>query len=247
MMNALIVDNEFMPAEHLERMILRYCPQIEERTIFQKPTEALLFLRENQPDVVFLDIEMPEMNAFEFIEIVGLENMPPIIFTTAYSNYAVQAFKVQALDYLLKPVDPDDLVAAVKRLESVSPKEREKKLTELMLDPPAPEDGRLVLANGQFYHFAQMDEIIRVEGNGSYSEFFLTDGRKIMTSKHLKSYSQRLLDKGFVRTHQSHLVNARFIEGFNKADGGELVLKEAHRVPISTRLKSKVFELLGLK
>lgn len=246
-MNALIIDNEKMPAKHLENMITRHCPQIKKRKIINKPTEALLYLKKNQTDVIFLDIEMPEMNAFEFLEIGGLENMPPIIFTTAYSKYAVKAFKVRAVDYLLKPIDSEDLIAAVHRLNEGVSDQQEEKLAAIVENPPADSNDRLVLANNQYYHFALPEEIVRVEGNGSYSQFYLTDGRKIMTSKHLKSYTQRLLKKGFIRSHQSHLVNKQYIEGFSKADGGELIVKDGHRVPVSTRLRSNILDLLGLR
>ncbi|MGD1846332.1 MAG: LytR/AlgR family response regulator transcription factor [Salibacteraceae bacterium] len=246
-MKALIVDDEPLFSSHLQELLQSHCPQVEVVRVFQNPKEALVYLRKETADALFLDIEMPEMNAFEFIEIIGMDRLPPIVFTTSYSKYAVQAFKVQALDYLLKPIVADELLAAVERLSERSQTEHQANLDSLLQDLPQGFDDRLVLASGQYYHFADPEEIIRVEGNGSYSNFFLTGDRQITTSRNLKTYVERLENRGFLRTHQSHLVNPEYLQGFDKADGGELVLREAQRVPVSKRLKKQILDFLRLR
>lgn len=246
-MNVLIVDNELMPAKHLEKMLLKHCPMVTELTIFQSPKEALLHLKKHHSDVVFLDIEMPEMNGFEFIEIAGIENLPPVIFTTAYSHYAVRAFKFRALDYLLKPVDPEELVAALNQVETMHEGAQHEKLSKFLEERPVEDMEHLVLTTEHSYRFVGKQDIIRAQGNGSYTEFYLVDGEKVMTSKHLNYYKDVLLSWGFVRTHQSHLINLSFVEEFDRRDGGELRLKEGNKVPVSTRLKKLVFRKLGIK
>lgn len=245
-MKALIIDDEYMPAEHLGGLIQNHCPTIQEVKTIQDPLEALVVVKRNKPDVLFLDIEMPEMSGFEFIDILGLEAMPPVIFTTAFSTYAVDAFRVHAVDYLLKPINPEQLVVAVDKVKLLSNEAREKKLEPLLENPPEGFDERLALAEGQAYHFLKFDEIIRVEGNGSYSNFYLEDGRKLTVSKRLKIFNTRLTNHGFIKTHQSHLVNMRFIKQYNKSDGGELILEQEHRVPVSTKLRDGVRKHLGL-
>lgn len=246
-MKALIVDDEPKAAKYLENLIKQHCPSIITTLIYQRPAEALMHLKKEKVDVIFLDIEMPEMSGFELIEIHGVKNMPPIIFTTAYNSYATQAFKVQAIDYLLKPIDPEELTQAINRLEPLEAKQQEEKITDFLKNRPLEEIEHLVLVEGQQYHFAQPENLIRAQGSGSYTTFFLTDGRKIMTSKNLKSYRGLLQFWGFIRSHQSHLVNRQFIETLDKTDGGALVLKDGSRIPISTRLKNDVFRQLSLK
>ncbi len=241
-MKALVIDDDYMSAEHLGTQINRHCPEIGPVEVFDKASEALLYLKNNPVDVLFLDIEMPQMSGFELIEIAGRKHLPPIIFTTAHSQYAIDAIKVQAVDYLLKPVDPAELKEAVNRLATLPERERSGN-KDSAIQPP---QDRLVLASGQFYHLAHFQDIIRVEANGSYSEFFLTDGQKIVTSKNLKNYEDQLISKGFLRTHQSHLVNRFHIKGYNKADGGELILEGGAKVPISTRLRKSILDKLQL-
>lgn len=246
-MKAIILDDEFMSASYLQTMVTETCPEVLECLVFHDPMKALLHLSAHDTDVLFLDIELGFMTAFDFIELAGKENLPRVIFTTAHAKYAVQAFRVHAIDYLMKPVVKSQLVAAMSRLLLVDKTEQEARLSVMKNDPQMLGEDRLILVNGQHYRFTRLEEIIRVQGSGSYSEFFLTEGRKVITSKNLKNYSKRLIIKGFLRPHQSHIVNLQHVLGINKADGGELLLSEDHRVPISTRLSSTILESIGLK
>lgn len=246
-MTILIVDDEIMPMKHLESLINKHCKKVEKIYLEQNPVKALLLLKETKIDLIFLDIEMPIMNGFEFIDVIGVDSIPPVIFTTAYSNYSLQALKVGALDYLLKPIVEESLIKAVSKLKSRDSTEQAQRLAGVLEKKPLSSKERLVLASGQQYLFVKPENIIRVQANGSYTYFFLTSNRRIMTSKHLKSYSELLLSWGFLKTHQSHLINPNFIEVFDKADGGVLILKEGNRIPISTRLKGVVMQRLGLR
>lgn len=244
MLRALIVDDEYMAIDQLEEALIQNCPEITSLKSLQSPLEAADHLKEHSVDLLFLDVEMPEMNAFEFIDMVGLDSLPTLIFTSAYSQYAVKAFKVHALDYLLKPIDGNELKVAVKKARGQQPTQQ---LSSLIQNPPEGFSDRLPLAEGQSYHFVKISDIIRIEGSGSYSDFHLIESRKITTSRPLNSYETRLQNQGFIRPHQSHMVNMHCIESYSMAEGAELLLINKDRVPVSTRRKNYVREKLGLK
>lgn len=244
-MRIVLIDDEKRQLDYLETQIKRLNLQLEEIVKIQNPIEALKPLKIRHFDLVFLDIEMPEMTGFELIEIIGLEDLPPIIFTTAHSKYAVDAFKVNAIDYLLKPVDPDELMQSIKK--AIQKNSHQKRSLEAVIqNPPVSADKRLVIAQGQTYLFVPYDTIIRIEGSGSYSDFYLVDGRKITASKRLNIYWKRLNGGLFLRPHQSHIVNRKHIQGFSKSDGGSLILKNDYFVPISSKMRDEIKLDLGL-
>lgn len=245
-MNALIVDDEFMEGEQLKDLLEKKCPEVEQIVFLESPVEAIMHLKKNEVDLLFLDIEMPEMNGFEFIEIVGSENIPPVVFTTAHSKYAVKAFKVHAIDYLLKPLDDSELKKAVQKAIKGRSADYQTQLNTLMNNPPEHFGDRVALTEGQVHHFAKLSEIVRIEGSGSYSVFYMNTGKKITTSRPLNSYGSRLENQGFIRSHQSHLVNLNFISSYSLSDGGELLLESGDRVPVSSRKKALIKQTLGL-
>ncbi|MFT5823174.1 MAG: two-component system LytT family response regulator [Crocinitomix sp.] len=243
-MITVIVDDEFMQSGYLEQQLIKHCPEIETIQVFNDPKDALLFLNKNKVDLIFLDIEMPGMNGFEFIEIAGLDNLPPVIFTTAFSEYAVNAFKVNAVDYLLKPVVADELITAVEKVKLRNG--AQENLSVLMQMTPDPFEKRLVVMDGQRHVFIQFDNIIRIEGSGSYSIFHLINKEKITASKRLNYYWKKLDSHTFIRPHQSHIVNSKYILSYSNLNGGELILTEAHSAPVSSRLKQSIKSQLGL-
>lgn len=247
MLEVLIVDDEFIEGELLRKSLLDKCPIVKNISNFQNPTEGLLYLRDNHVDLLFLDVQMPGMNGFEFIDIVGPLNMPPVIFTTAFSKYAVKAFKVHALDYLLKPVDDDELVAAVNKAVGAKQNELKEQLLNLMEEPPERFNDRIALSEGQTHHLIRVNDIVRVEGSGSYSAFYLNNGKRVTTSKPLNTYFERLQNQGFIKSHQSHLANPRYINGYRLSNGGELLLENTEIIPVSTRRREYVRKALGLE
>lgn len=247
LVNTLIVDDEYIEGEQLQEILRRKCPSIQNVKYLQSPVDAILHIKEHPVDLLFLDIQMPKMNAFEFIEIIGSEHLPPIVFTTAHSKYAVQAFKVRALDYLLKPIDDNELMAAVDKASALTSGELEKRLNSLVENQPESFGSRIAITEGQTHHFIKLKDIVRVEGSGSYSAFYLSDGKKFTTCKPLNAYSARLENQGFVRSHQSHLANLSYVSSYHMSNGGELFLENADRIPVSARRKTHVKQALGLK
>lgn len=244
-LRTVVVDDEFVPSQHLEECIGQHCANVEVIANFQNPRDAYQYLLTEDVDLVFLDVEMPEMSGFELVELVGPEKMPSVIFTTAYSQYAVKAFKIRAVDYLLKPVDHHELRDAVSRFQNLSISNQQD-LSPLIENPVKGFDNRLTLAERQSYHFVDFDEIVYVKGSGSYTDFYLTNDRHITTSKGLNIYAERLESKGFVKTHQSFMVNLVHVKEYQK-NNGELLMLDQHQIPVSQRQKSDVMMALGLK
>lgn len=245
-MKVLLVDDQKSQLDYLEIQLER--SKLDDLHIVrtQNPIDALKLLRKDAFDLLFLDVEMPEMTGFELIEVFGIENLPPIIFTTSYAKYAVTAFRVNAVDFLLKPIDPDELKNALTKVEGKSANNQKESLSTLMDNPLIAKDDRLVIAQGQTYLFFLTEDIICIQGSGSYSDFFLMDGRKLTASKRLNHFWKRLEDKGFIRTHQSHIVNEKHILGYSKTDGGEILLKNKLSAPVSSQVKDDLKRRLGL-
>lgn len=246
-MRALIVDDERMPAGQLEAAISRSCPKITSVKHICNPIEALGYLRSQMVDVLFLDVEMPEMSGFEFIDLADPASIPPVIFTTAFNKYAVDAFRANAVDYLLKPINKKELAEAVGKVENVLHTEQQQALNTLIDQVPDQFGDRLALAEGQSYHFVEVADIVHIRGHGSYSDFFFTEDRKLTSSKRLKVYQERLQGKRFVRVHQSYIVNLKYVLQYSKSDGGELLMENGHRIPVSTGYRAEVQRILGLK
>ena len=192
--------------------------------------DAAKKIKTHHPQLVLLDIQMQDGDGFDLLDIMDQEEVK-VIFTTASREYAVKAFRYSAVDYLLKPVSPDELIAAVSKIFHDEEIEQAKSRKVL----PVSTSDRLELVD--------LDRIIRLEASGNYSILYLEGGEKIVVSKTLKSIEAKL-DSRFVRTHQSHIVNLDFIKAFNKTEGGYLVLQDETEIPVSVRKRSQLIDRL---
>ena len=234
-MNVLIIDDEVLSAQLLEDKISMHCPNIKEVTTFISPHDGLEALRHTVYDILFLDVEMPEMNCFDFLEKAELPSRTSVIIVTAYSNYAVEAFKAKALHYLLKPVDAEELVEAVKRAQlSISPLTQQK------------ESKTITIYNKDRYLILKKKEIVRLEADGSYTTIFLKNGKKLMASKRVGYFESHLESPPFVRCHNSHLVNINFIISIDNGRSGFIRLEDNSEIPVSHFYKPKFKALLDL-
>lgn len=246
-MKALIVDDEYLPAEYLLALIEKYCPEIHSCEIITDSEQALNHLKQNPVDLLFLDVEMPGQDGFALLLSLPESRIPSVIFTSAYKQYALQAFEVDAVHYLLKPVDSDQLIAAVNRVYREKNEINSKLMTALKaIQKNDPERSFISLPDGTSYNVVSQNEIIRVEGKGSYSTFFLTDGRSMLVSKRIRIYADQLDPELFIRPHQSHLVNLSQVRQFNKSNGGFLELKDGSIIPVSNGLRNKIKARIGL-
>lgn len=237
-MKVLLIDDQKNHLEHLEIQLRQLYPNNLTIEKIQNPLNAINKLSSEAFDLTFLDVEMPELTGFELIEIVGVSNLPPIIFTTSHSKYAVEAFKVNAIDYLLKPINLTELVRATER--AMQFKLNQHALQSIIEDPPVTNDNRIVVVQGQTYLFIAHADIVRIEGKGSYADFHLVDGRRITTSKRLNVYWKQLNQTTFFKPHKSHIVNQIHVIGYSKSDGGVILLKNNHDVPVSIQLRDEV-------
>ena len=200
-----------------------------------------------EPDLVFLDIEMPNGNAFDLLEKFKTINFN-IIFTTAYDHYAIKAIKFSAIDYILKPIDPEELITAVKRFEDrAGQKATLDKHFKTLLSNVRPENKlkKVGIPDGDGLIFINLSDIIRCDSDGNYTFFILTSGKKIIASRTLGEYEQMFADDNFFRIHRSHLINLEHVKKYIKGEGGYVVMSDNSQVEVSRRNKTDFLEKLS--
>ena len=227
-MKAIIVDDIAEARETLKADLKDYCPEITVIGEAEGVVSGAKVIKSKQPDVVFLDVQMQDGSGFDLLEILPEVNFK-VIFTTASDAFAIKAFKFSALDYLLKPIDPDDLMAAAQKLQLGDKTDAERlSLLKTSIDEKKPMK-RLALNTLEKIHITDIDNIVRCESNVNYTMFHFNEGKKLLVTKTLKEFDEMLRDYGFIRVHQSHLVNVQYIKEFVKIDGGYLVMKKRRR------------------
>jgi two-component system LytT family response regulator len=242
-LTAAIVDDVAQARATLKEDLAAYCPNIEIIGEADGVVTGSKLLNKIKPDVVFLDIQLQDGTGFDILEILGSISFQ-VIFTTASDEFAIKAFKFSAVDYLLKPVDPDELIVAVQKVSKVnhSTQENYDLLLDTVKEQSAPK--RMALHTLEKIHVTDIADIVRCESNGNYTTFYFKDGQKLLVTKTLKEYDQMLSEYKFARVHQSHLINAQQIKEFVKVDGGYIVMRDGSKIPVSLRKKSVVMKLL---
>jgi len=245
MLKAVIVDDEKKAIKSLLWELSNFSDKIEVLETFTKPEEALVYLAENKIDCLFLDIEMPTMDGFQFIEKLTSKDFA-IVITTAYNEYAVQALKKEAVDYLLKPVDSDDLKECLQKIDKHSKKTGQvdigEKFEEILLSFNKKLKQKKVVINtdGKLL-FLDPAEIIFVESDGNYSSINTIHNKKIVLTKKLKEVNSLLPKNDFFRIHNSYVVNLNMIKEFYKTDG-YVITENNHKIPVSRQKKSEFLD-----
>lgn len=245
---AIIVDDELGARESLSKMIEKNCKQLEVVAKADSMLTAYEVINTLKPDLVFLDIEMPNGNAFDLLEKFKEIDFN-IIFTTAYDHYAIKAIKFSAVDYILKPIDPEELVLAVKRLENkIGQKSSLNSQFKTLLSNVKPGNKlkKVGIPDGDGLIFINLADIIRCDSDGNYTFFILTSGKKIIASRTLGEYEQMFADDNFFRVHRSHLINLEHVKKYIKGEGGYVVLSDNSQVEVSRRNKNDFLERLSL-
>jgi len=246
-MRAILVDDERANLEVLQVLLEKYCPEIKIVATASQVAEGVELLKLHRPELLFLDIQMGEYSGFDLLSRLNDKTFE-VIFVTAYDQYGIQAVKFAALDYLLKPVNPDELIDAVtKAKERIKHKLQNEQLNFLLQQIKKPDASvqKIALPQHNEIRYVMINEILRCEADNTYTSFFLTSGDKILTSKPLKEYSDLLKPQGFLRTHQSHLINPSFVKSWLKEDGGVLLMKNGDKVPVSKANREQVKAVLG--
>ncbi|ASV32599.1 LytR/AlgR family response regulator transcription factor [Maribacter cobaltidurans] len=244
MLEAVIVDDEIKALQSLTWELTNFSEEINVTASFTNPFEALEYLGKNTPDCLFLDIEMPTMDGFQFIQKLTNKNFP-VVITTAYNQYAIKALKNEAIDYLLKPIDSDDLEDTISKIKKFNAKNfSAERLEQILLNFNSRSvNKRITLNTDGKLLFLESDEILYAESDGNYSTIFLVDGQKIVLTKKLKEVNQLLPEDCFFRIHNSYIINLNKIKEFLKTDG-YVVLKSNHKIPVSRQKKSDFLDLL---
>lgn len=248
MIKAIIVDDELGARESLSKMIEKNCKQLEIVAKADSAQAAFEAITSKQPDLVFLDIEMPNGNAFDLLEKFKEINFN-IIFTTAYDHYAIKAIKFSAVDYILKPIDPEELVEAIKRFEKKQQGEPTvlDKQFKTLLSNVRPENKlkKVGIPDGDGLIFINLSDIVRCESDGNYTFFILTNGKKIIASRTLGEYEQMFTEDNFFRVHRSHLINLQHVKKYIKGEGGYVIMTDDSQVEVSRRNKNEFLEKLS--
>lgn len=243
-MNAVVIDDEKYCTDVLTILLGKHCPEVNVMAVFNQATLALDYLKSHQVDIIFLDIEMPQMNGFELLYQLGnVSSM--VIFTTAYDQYALKAFKFNAIDYLLKPIDKDELSNAVRKSGRFTPLSNENIAHLHYLSQHSVPD-RIMLPIGQELILVNVKEIICCEAEGSYCKVYCSGLNKpYLLSKNLREMEDILNNPGFFRPHTSWLINDLYIHKIIRGDGMEIVMQGNFHVPVSRSKKQEVMDRLG--
>jgi two-component system LytT family response regulator len=245
-MKAIIIEDMPAALQALRAEIKTHCPDIEIIGTADSVVSGAKLLRQTKPDLVFLDILLGDGTGFDLLEI--FPNLQSgIIFVTASDEHAVRAFRFAAIDYLLKPVEPEQLKAAVARAKTQANQDKSNRLELLRetIRQPNTLPERITLHTLEKIHIVRISEIVRCESDGNNTRFILADGSKAFVTRTLKHFERMLTDHHFLRIHQSHLVNFRCIKEFIKKDGGYLLLTNGEQVPVASRKRAEVIERLG--
>lgn len=247
MIKAILIDDEPDALEMLEWQLKQYCRQVQIVALCTSVDEGIAAIHQHAPQLVFLDIEMPHKSGFEVIKAFPDPSFE-IIFITAYNQFALQAFKAAALDYLLKPVDAEDLVKSIARFEKKQLHHSLKQQLEQLLQeykPARPAIERISLPTADGIFFVSPQEIMRAEASGNYVTVYFTDNKKLLLAKTLKDIEELLQGHTFIRIHQSHLVNIDHISKYSKSDGGIVFMKDGSKLPVSRQRKDELTKLFA--
>ncbi|MFN8353562.1 MAG: LytTR family DNA-binding domain-containing protein [Spirosomataceae bacterium] len=245
-LRTLIIDDELKGQNLLNELVKRYCPDVQVLGMASSAKEGIALIRQFQPDFIFLDINMPEINGFQMLEMMGDVSFE-IVFVTAYNEFAVKAYKYSAFDYLLKPVDPEELRATIERLKV---KKRSTNLQErfslLMrtLEEPKKQPSKITISASDGISLLNIQDIVYLEADGPYTTFFLQNNEKLVSSHNLKEYEEMLENQGFFRCHHSYLVNLNHIRKYVKSDG-YLLMDNGRQVEVSKRKKEECMAMLA--
>lgn len=246
MIKAIIIDDEPNAREKLLLMTERYCKDVQIVAVAKDAEEGIAFIEAHKPDLIFLDIEMPVLTGFDMLRQLSEINFE-IIFTTAHDQYAIRAIKFSALDYLLKPIDLEQLQEAVqkaveRRNEKSSAEQYQLLKDNLQKPQQALEQIAVPAQTGMI--FLKVADIMYCEADSNYTRIFLNNKQKIISTRTLKEYEELLEDSGFIRIHHAHLINRSYVKQYIKGEGGQVILHDGTALDVSRRKKDIVIEKL---
>lgn len=250
MITALLIDDDSNLRNGMKGMLARYAPDIIIVGEADSVQTGVLAIESYKPNVIFLDIQLGDGTGFDILEQLSKKDVTlssHVVFITAHEQYAVKAFRFSALDYLLKPVDPEDLYKVTDKIKKVLSTSDSFAHIDLLLEnirKKVDKFKRIALSTSDGIHLFEVSDIIRCESQDNYTKFYIKDNKPVLISKTLKEYEDLLSEQGFERIHQSHLINLAYLKSYIKKDGGYAVMADNSHLPISQRKKERLQELL---
>ena len=250
MITAVLIDDDVNLREGMKGLLSLYAPDINIIGEADSVATGVETLNKLNPQVVFLDIQMNDGTGFDILEKLSEINgkvTSHVVFITAYEHYAIKAFRFSALDFLLKPVGPDELEKVIDKIRSVLEKDNDYSHIDLLLEnirKKADNFKRIALSNSDGIHLLDISDIIRCESDDNYTKFFIKNRKPILISKTLKEYEELLTEHDFVRIHQSHLINFSYVKSYVKKDNGFVLMADDSQLPISQRKREQLQEIL---
>ncbi len=244
---AILIDDELSSLQNLHQKIQEFCPDLQVIAMAQKPEEAMLLIKHHKPDVIFLDIEMPKMSGFRMLEELG-ECDFEIIFTTAYNHYAIDAIRISAFDYLMKPIAIKELQVSVDRLSKMrsfsQTREKIDILKNSMSEKKSQED-KIAIPTSEGLEFIPIKNILHIESSSNYCKIFFTESKSLLVTKLLKDFEDMLQPYHFYRIHNSHLINLNYIQKYVKANGGQVMMKDGTVIDVARRKKEEFLKMIA--
>jgi len=241
---SIIIDDEIANIKNLNVLLNKYCPEITIVNTSDNIYDAEKIIRADKPDLIFLDIRLKEKTAFDLLPNIQ-DILFEVIFVTAYDEYGIQAIKFASLDYILKPINIKELQTAVAKAVLKIKSNQQNSQIQFLIDQlqPAQPSRKIALPMQSEIRYVNIDEIIRCKADNTYTTFHLTN-ETIIISKSLKEYTDLLTPYGFIRTHQSHLINTKYIKSWLKEDGGTILLENGKKIPVSRQKRDLVKNIL---
>lgn len=247
MLKAVLIDDEINNLGSLKKKLSKHCAQVQIAAECDSAESGIEAIDSLHPDIVFLDIEMPVMNGFAMLQQLNYKNFE-LIFTTAYDHYAINAIRFSALDYLVKPIEIDDLKEAVKKAEEKRNRSNPNLQIELLMEQLLQKKNsysRLAIPSTEGLRFIRVEEIVYLESSVNYTNIYTTDKKKYTVSRTLKEYEDMLPAEIFLRIHNSYIINKNFAEKYIRGDGGQVVLSNGVMLDVSKRKKSGFLKAIG--
>lgn len=250
MINAVLIDDDKNLREGMKGLLTRFAPSIKIIGEADSVATGIKVMDALNPQVVFLDIQLNDGTGFDILEKIAEKNntiKSNIVFITAHEQYAIKAFRFSALDFLLKPVDPEELQKVIHKIESVIEKKNDYSHIDLLLEnirKNVDNFKRIALSTSDGIHLFDISDIIRCESADNYTKFYIKNNKPVLISKTLKEYEELLTEHKFERIHQSHLINLNYLKSYIKKDGGYVIMTDGSHLPISQRKKERLQEVL---
>jgi two-component system LytT family response regulator len=244
MLRTIIIDDDPNTREILADIIEAYCPNVSIVARAGDVKSGVASIIEYEPDLVLLDIKMPDGSGFDLIKHFDKPDFKVIIIS-GYMEYAIKGYKYGVIDYILKPVDKEELTLAINKADDIlrfEEKLRFKALSENL--GQLNKTHKIILKTIEHIHLVNTSDIIRIVADGNYCTFYISDGRKILVSRPIREYEELLIDKGFHRVHKTHIININKVNYFDKTEGGDVVMVDGAKVPVSSRKKEELLALL---